>query len=256
MGSRDRVRMHDERRRVMTGAVAAACAASKPSEEQSRRAAVAVGPAASPARRSLPALDNRAGQKLNAATRAVHAAAFCRDEAPYAAVREDVGRHNALDKLTARLSRAGASRARRLHRRHQPRLVRDGAKKAAVIRRAHASSPVSAPTALAIERAEAGPHARSAIARPYSMMIFSGALEAQGGAGSEAAASCPEDPHFFRPRRQQRQADPNGPGDRRLLPRLSAGEGGCLASPATSTISGRRKCARTSSPPPRPRRGL
>jgi FdhD protein len=55
--------------------------------------------------RALAALDEM--QPLNRATRAVHGAAACSADGEVRRVREDVGRHNAFDKLVGAMARAG-----------------------------------------------------------------------------------------------------------------------------------------------------
>jgi FdhD protein len=57
--------------------------------------------------RALEAL--RAHQPLNAATGAVHAAALCSADGDIRIAREDVGRHNAFDKLIGAMTRADAN---------------------------------------------------------------------------------------------------------------------------------------------------
>ena len=109
-------------------------------------------------------------QGLNRATGAVHAAAFCNRDGVISAVREDVGRHNAFDKLIGHLARKDEDLSAGfalLTSRCSYELVQK-----AILARIAALVTVSAPTELAVEIARAANLTLIALARKDSFLIF------------------------------------------------------------------------------------
>lgn len=108
-------------------------------------------------------------QPLNLATGAVHAAAFCDAKGQIMYVREDVGRHNALDKLIGAMGIAGADistgfvlLSARCSFELVEKTIRCGAPMLVTI---------SAPTSLAVERAKAAGLTLLALARYDAVLV-------------------------------------------------------------------------------------
>ena len=110
----------------------------------------------------------REHQPLNAATGAVHAAAACDIEGAILAAYEDVGRHNALDKLIGAVRTRGLDPAFLLV---TSRVSFEMVDKA-LVARAPLLMGLSAPTSMAIDHARAHGLTLLALARADAMLVL------------------------------------------------------------------------------------
>ncbi|CDO36170.1 Protein fdhD homolog [Novosphingobium sp. KN65.2] len=110
----------------------------------------------------------REKQELGRRTSATHAAAFCTAEGTVTLVREDVGRHNALDKLVGAMARSGIDPAQGFI------VVTSRCSYELVEKTVRAGCPllvaISAPTDLAVRRARASGLNLAVVARDDTML--------------------------------------------------------------------------------------
>jgi FdhD protein len=167
----DRAKTYAARRRSMAGPTGCGLCGIESLEEAARPAPVVANASRFNSEAIVEAMASlSAGQKLNRETHAVHAAGFWVPARGLVAVREDVGRHNALDKLIGALTRSGEAAAHGivlLTSRVSIELIQKSARLGAPV-----VAAVSVPTAAGVRLAEASGITLVAIARGQDFEVF------------------------------------------------------------------------------------
>jgi FdhD protein len=167
----DRAKTYAARRRSMAGPTGCGLCGIESLEEAARPAPVVTNASRFNSGAIVEAMASlSAGQKLNRETHAVHAAGFWVPARALVAVREDVGRHNALDKLIGALARAGEVAAHGivlLTSRVSIELIQKAARLGAPV-----VAAVSVPTAAGIRLADICGITLVAIARGRDFEVF------------------------------------------------------------------------------------
>jgi FdhD protein len=163
-------RLQKRRRHIVGPTGCGLCGIESIAEAMRPTATIGLGRQFSPEQIMVAMRSLRSRQKLNIETRAVHAAAFWNVTSGIVALREDVGRHNALDKLSGALVRASIVASEGiilLTSRVSVEMVQKSATIGAPVMVA-----VSAPTALAVRMANAAGITLAAIARADGFEVF------------------------------------------------------------------------------------
>jgi len=177
----EKLQAHLARKRAMSGRTGCGlCGIEDFAQMPSPRPPLAPEPPIEPRAIGAALVELEGRQPLNALTRAVHAAAWCGRDGRIALVREDVGRHNALDKAIGALWRAGVAAGDGFFV-ITSRCSFEMVAKAAIFG-ARTLVSVSAPTSLALERARAFGVTVIAVARADKALSFeTGAGKVSGG---------------------------------------------------------------------------
>ena len=177
----DCFRRLDDRRRSLPGAGGCGLCGSQSLAEVMRLPAPVQAPAVSAAGISTALVALHDAQPLNARCHGLHAAGFATHAGELRLVREDVGRHNALDKLVGALARGG----------HDPRegfVVATSRASWEMVRKTASAgigllATISAPTSLAIDLAARCGLTLVAFARRDAMSVYAGRLPEHPAAG-------------------------------------------------------------------------